>query len=378
MPTPNDTITLTIGGNTHADWKNYRIESDLMLPADAWSVSLGGMSALTLPSGKRIQFPPALTAALPGAKVDVRLGDDLVMRGVVDSLDEDISKTAHSVDLAGRDLAGQLLDCSAPIFTAELISLPALVKKIVSPFGITQVRIDASAPLTRTKVNVEPGDTAWSALQRVAEANGLYPWFEPSGVLVIGRPDYTTTPVGTLIMRMIKPEQNNILSAHRSRCLHDVYSEVAVLGQTPGTAKSGGHRGILAKAISSQVGLYRPHFVTDHECDTAKVAKNRAAKLLSDGLLEADNLVIKVRGHRTDSGTPWTPGQRVKVIIDPYNIDGEIWFVMGRTFVGGRDGGQTTELKLKRDGLWQLDAHPHKNTHRRGKNAAPVQTTFAN
>lgn len=378
MPTPSNLITVTIGKETHADWKTYRIESDLMTPADAWSVSLGGMSALTLPSGKRIQLPPAITNAVPGAKVDIRLGDDLILRGVVDSLEEDISKTSHSVDLSGRDMAGQLLDCSAPIFTAEQIALPALVKKIVSPFGITQVRIDASDPLTRTKVNVEPGDTAWSALQRAAEANGLFPWFDPSGVLVIGRPDYTTAPVATLIMQMLKPEQNNILSAHRSRSLHDVYSEVAVLGQTPGTAKAGGHRGILARASSAQVGLYRPHFVTDHECDTAKVAKNRASKLLSDGLLESDNLTIKVRGHRTDNGTPWTPGQRVKVSIEPYNIDYEIWFIMGRTFSCGRDSAQVTELKLKRDGLWQLDAHPHKGTHRRGKNAAPAHISYAN
>jgi prophage tail gpP-like protein len=300
------------------------------------------------------------------------------MRGILDTLDEDISKTSRSTELSGRDMAGQLLDCAAPIFTAEQISLPALVKKIVAPFGITQVRIDASDPLTRTKVNVEPGDTAWSALQRAAEANGLWPWFEPTGVLVIGRPDYTTTPVASLVMRQVDAAKNNILGAHRTRSLHDVYSEVDVLGQTPGTVKSGGHRGILAKATSPNVGLYRPHFVTDHECDNAKVAKNRAAKLLSDGLLEADNLTVKVRGHRTDNGTPWTPGQRVKVSIEPYNIDGEIWFVMGRTFTGGKDVGQVTELKLKRDGLWQIEAHPHKGTHRRGKNHNPVSTTFAN
>jgi hypothetical protein len=44
---------------------------------------------------------------------------------------------------------------------------------------------------------------------------------------------------------------------------------------------------------------------------------------------------------------------------------------MGRRFTGGRDKPAMTELTLKQDGVWQLDAHPHARQHRRGKNNSP-------
>jgi prophage tail gpP-like protein len=44
----------------------------------------------------------------------------------------------------------------------------------------------------------------------------------------------------------------------------------------------------------------------------------------------------------------------VRVVSDPDALDG-IYFLMGRTFVGN-DGGQTTRLRLKPDGVWLPDA----------------------
>ena len=41
---------------------------------------------------------------------------------------------------------------------------------------------------------------------------------------------------------------------------------------------------------------------------------------------------------------------------------------MGRKFTLSRNGGSVTELRFKEDGVWVLDAHPHKNVHRRGRN----------
>ncbi|RAP64300.1 hypothetical protein WKI72_12895 [Candidatus Erwinia dacicola] len=49
------------------------------------------------------------------------------------------------------------------------------------------------------KVSPEPGDSAWDALKRVAEMSGLWPWMAPDGTLIIGGPDYSATPVDTLI-----------------------------------------------------------------------------------------------------------------------------------------------------------------------------------
>ena len=54
-----------------------------------------------------------------------------------------------------------------------------------------------------------------------------------------------------------------------------------------------------------------------------------------------------------------------------------VLFVMGRRFSGGRGQARQTTLTLKEDGAWVLDAHPHKNRHRVGRNYAAAQIVDA-
>ena len=41
MPTPDNTVSLLINGKTHGQWTDYDIVSDLLTPADDFSVTLG-------------------------------------------------------------------------------------------------------------------------------------------------------------------------------------------------------------------------------------------------------------------------------------------------------------------------------------------------
>lgn len=360
MPTPSDRVELLIGGRYHGDWEQYSIDSDLLIPADAWSVALG----------------PAHThlpkEVIVGAEVEVRIGGERAMVGRIDDIDEPISKREHTISLNGRDGAAVLVDCSAPIFVARKSDLGEVVAKIVKSLGITKIRIDADATRTREKVNIEPGDTAWDALAHAAEANGLWPWFNADGTLVIGGPDYSTTPVATLINRC-DGKGNNVESISLKTSIHSRYSEVTVLGQTHGTELEEGKNSLRATVRDPSVTWYRPKIVVDHEADSTAICRDRARKLLADSRLEGFTLIATVKGHRIiapgqpSNGKLWTPGQRVYVKDEDHNLDG-VYFLMGRKFIGGRNSGATTELTLKEDGVWILDAHPHTRKHRRGKN----------
>ncbi|OYW19095.1 MAG: phage tail protein, partial [Burkholderiales bacterium 12-64-5] len=274
--------------------------------------------------------------------------------------------------LTGRDGAAVLLDCSAPIFVAQQADLPEVVAKVVRPLGITRVRIDADETRTLEKVNVEPGETAWSALAHAAEANGLWPWFDPDGTLVVGGPDYTTAPVATLVL-WGATNDGNVLNLTYTRSMHRRYSELTVLGQTQGTLTETAKHALKATATDTGVGYYRPRLVVDHEADDALLCQTRARKLIADARLASVDLSATVRGHRIarggqpGAGRLWQPGQRVNVRSEPHGIDA-VFFVMGRRFFGGRDQSPTTQLTLKEDGLWVLDAHPRKRVYRRGKN----------
>lgn len=359
MSTP-DTVELLIGGKVHGDWSSYEIDSDLLTPADGWHVSLG------MSDGK---IPPDVVA---GAPVKVLVGGEVVLTGYADDPAHSVSKKSHVFNMSGRDRAADLVDCSAPVFVAKMISLKEIVAKIVGAFGITRYRIDASATRIREKINVEPGDGAWDVLARAAEANGLWPWIEPDGTLVIGGPDYSAPVVATLILRK-SGKGNNVISIDKQQSMHGRYSEVTVLGQTHGTASEPGKHALLATAKDSGVSRYRPKVVVDHEADSLAVCRDRARKLLADSRLNALTLSVEVQGHRIvapgqpSDGQLWKPMQRMRVISEPHETD-DIFFLMARKFRRNRQDGTRTVLTLKEDGIWVLDAHPHKNKHRRGRN----------
>jgi prophage tail gpP-like protein len=362
MATLAETVELLVGGTAHAGWERYEIDSDLLTPADAWHFTLGPTAGA---------WPAAVVA---GAAVTVRVGGETVLTGRIDEIGLTVDKRAHTLTISGRDDAAVLVDCSAPIFVRRQAGLDEVMASVVRPLGITKQRVDAAATRRREKINVEPGDTAWQVLANAAEANGLWPWFEPDGTLVVGGPDYDAPEVAALLLRH-DGTGNNVLSLSLRRSIAERYSHWTVLGQTHGTEHEQGKHGLGGKKTDPEMAAiaYRPKIEVDHESDSTAVAEDRAEKHLRDARLRGYTLTAIVKGHRIDApgqpghGRLWAPGQRVRLVSEPHGIDAPL-FLMGRKFTGGRAEGSRTELTLKEDRQWVIKAHPHKRKHRRGKN----------
>ena len=348
MPTPDNTVTLLINGKTHGQWTNYDIVSDLLTPADDFSVTLG----------RPVDAKPDAVRA--GDKVEVRVGGDTVLSGRIDRVQTVTEKGGKTLTIQGRDDAGVLLDCSAPLFNAQDMDLNQIIEKIVKPLGLAKIRIDAAKTDKTHKVQIEPGSRAWDALLEYAEANGLWPWLEPDGTLVVGGPDYTAAPVAELVLRT-NGQNNNIKRLEVNRDMAARYSEVTVLAQS-----HSGKNNIKATAKDESVKLHRPLIVTEPDIDSQAQAQRKAKKRLADSRLEGLTITATVQGHRTDDGTLWQPGQRINVLSEPDGIDA-VYFLMARTFVGGRGQGTETVLTLKEDGAWVLDADPPKKKQGAGK-----------
>jgi prophage tail gpP-like protein len=380
-----DKVALLVGGKAHDEWESYEIDSDLLTPADAWRVRLGLSEDSLLPAN-----------VTPGAPVQVRIGADLVMTGRIDDVRVRLDKRSHSLEILGRDNAATLLDCSAPLTGGRKLDLAEIIAKVVRPLyptgGLTKIRIDADKAVTRQreKINVEPGDTAWDTLAHIAEANGLWPWFEPDGTLVIGGPDYsdaTNPPVAVLVLNPRKvgepngTGETNVESMERRESVAERYSTITVLGQTHGTEEEDGKNGLKSSAVDADLEARWPRrkIVTDYEADSVAVCRSRSQKLLADSRLKGFELRVEVQGHHINAptmpghGKLWTPGQRVLVYAPPVGVVGTL-FLMARTFCLSRGGGTTTRLSLREDKVWILEAHPHKRKHRKGKNYTPDVT----
>ena len=351
-PSSPDKLALLVGNVMHDDWQRYEVDSDLLTPADGWMVSLG------FPSGKK----PADIKA--GARVLLKLGDDTIITGRIDTIRHGIGEKRHQLMITGRDASAVLVDCSAPVFSVREMSLNDVINKIVKPFGLTRIRISATTPLTPSKVSIEPGMTAWEALTQAAEASGLWPWTDPDGTLVIGGPDYTTPPVGTLVIRY-DGKGNNIIDVTLDESIARRYSQTTVLGQSHGGESAEGQNAMRVTVADPQITIYRPKIMVAHDAQNQQEVEFRARKAQADARLAGFTLTVIVKGLRAPNGQPWTPGQRVHLVSEPHDIDA-VFFLMKRSFSGGSmAAGEKTTLTLKEDGVWIPDAHPRPKKHPR-------------
>ena len=344
-PYEND-VVVEIDGKSHNSWKNYDIDSDFLIPADAFAFDIG---------------VPSDSTVLPdysGAKVKVRINDTLVMTGIVDTVQHGISKTNRTYRLNGRDKASVLVDCSAPITNVKGLTVLDAVKKIVEPLGIKQVQLKAENNPLLDKVDIDVGETAWNAAMRCANSAGLHLWFEPNGVLIVGGADYSTSPVATLCC-MKDGSQNNFEQADLSFDVSNRFSEITFLAQSHGKHGQDNKNDLKWVYKDSEMTTYKPKTVVVSDVDNLEALQKWAKKYIADSILEGFTLTIIVPDHKMQDGTLWQPGQRVHVICEEYDIDA-IFFLMGRRFMLSRQGGTQTELRFKQDGIWTPDAYSAK------------------
>lgn len=354
-PYEND-VTVEVDGKAHNSWKSYDIDSDFLIPADAFKFDLG---------------VPSNSTVLPdfsGAEVKVRINGELVMTGIVDTTQHTISKTNRTYSLNGRDRASILVDCSAPITNVKGLTVLDAVKKIVEPLGIKKVALRAENNPTLDKVDIDVGETAWNAAMRCANSAGLHLWFEPNGELIVGGADYSTPPVATLCC-MKDGKRNNFEQADLTFDVSNRFSEVTFLAQSHGKQGQDNKNDLKWVYNDPDMTTYKPKTVVVSDVDNLEALQKWAKKYIADSVLEGFTLTIVVPDHKMQDGTLWQPGQRVHVICEEYEIDA-IFFLMGRRFTLSRNGGTQTELRFKQDGIWTPDAYnakAEKARKRKGK-----------
>ena len=347
---PMPSIRLSIGGLAHDSWDGWSVESDLLTPADAFELELHTKNTLRLPEVIKEGAPCSLT-----------LDGDRVLTGQIDEYEHDISRRGIAMRINGRDNAAPLVDCSAPFVSMREASLAQILEQVVKPLGAYQVEIRADKAKTRRLVQVEPGQTAWEALLQVSEANGLWPWVEPDGRLIIGGPDYTAPPVGTLVLRE-DGVGNNVERLSVRRSIANRYSQITVLGQhgqydNDGLDTKRAHlRSVIQDETLARRGIFHPKVVIDSSSEDQDMATTRARKLLADSRLEGFEIRAIVKGHRADNGQVWAPGQRVVVRSEPHGLN-DTYFLMSRTLRLSRGEGEITELRLREDKMWVLDGN---------------------
>ena len=357
MATPDNlygnTVAVRIDGQEHRDWLAYDIDSDFLIPADGFEFELG------------VDAVQAAVPNLAGKRCEVVLNGETVLTGIIGNQHHDKAKGQRSLRLTGRDLAGLLVDCSAPQLNVKGMTVLAAAQKLAAPWKthIKTVRLKADKNPTLGKIDIEPGESVWQALTHIANSVGLHVWLEADGSLVVGGADYSTPPVATLLWSKTDRRCN----VERLAIEYDSdnrYSEVTFLAQSAAKSGSGGKHDLRWVWQDPAMLLHKPKTVVVANAENLDSLQRQAKKQLSDWKLEGMTITVTVGDHKTLDGTLWQAGQRVHLIDDEEGIDA-IFFVMGRRYMLSRSGGTQTELRLKEDGVWTPDAYPVKSERAR-------------
>ncbi|CAB1222481.1 phage baseplate assembly protein [Acinetobacter bouvetii] len=349
-------IRLIIGGFEINTWDDASIDSQIDTPAENWSFSLFSEDDLELPESVKA-----------GAKIQAYYGNELILTSIADAVEEGCDRTGYALKISGRDLAGQLIDCSVPVFNGRQINLEELINKFVLSGNLSSLfskfKIQNNSWL-KNKVSVEPGESLWDAIVKAAQVTGQHVWLEPDGTLVIGDPFKDAYQASTSLKLIKYDNTNNVLDARYTEDISNVFTDIKILSQDA----KGQH--ILASATAdTQFSHKRLKIVSLNDVETKAEADAALEKIKKDNNLQAYSMLATASDWTLDDKV-FSAGWYINFQTNRLTRATAKWAVIGRTLTLSRSGGKKTSLKLHRQGDWAqplLYKEPQNTTSKKSK-----------
>lgn len=338
-----ENVTLTVDGVAFSGWKSATVLRSIENIAGGFELTVterwpGQQEAFAIPTG---------------ASCTVALGGDVVITGYVDETEPSYDADRHGVTVRGRDAAGDLVDCAAIHASGEWNDrlLDAIVRDIARPFGIP-VRAETDLGKPFKKFAIQPGETAFEAIERACTHRAVLPVSDGAGAVVL-----TRAGAAGAATRLVFGE--NILAARGHNSDRDRHSEYIVIGQQPGNDFVYGEAAAApeGRAIDPAVTRYRPLIVhADASVDFAAAA-DRAIWESVVRAGRARRALVTVQGWRDGDGALWRPNTRVSV-ADPWLAIDQKLLIATVAHTLSDDGGARTELTVTRPAAFELRALP--------------------
>lgn len=318
---PEEIVEVRVNGSKFTGWTDVTVKRSLEKNASSFSLSI-------------VEKPPSGAGVLSwpikaGDAVDVMIGGVRAIRGYVDSRQGAWSFTDHTLQIDGRSKTGDMIDCSADEPKGEFkgVTLDALARRLLKPFGLqVTVKGDMGAPFP--VVRLQPGETPFEVIERLARNRGLYVTDDEEGNLVLadGEALGEAAPVELA-------EGKNVLAASESAQTDKKHSKVKVKGQRPRVTdedeaadedESNGLDDVEDEAEDDTVGRHRPLILPADEPGDKAAMKDRAEREVAKRKAEGVEYSVTVQGFFARPGRLWTPGDRVRFASPMLQVDREL------------------------------------------------------
>lgn len=246
----------------------------------------------------------------PGSRCTLTLAGETVITGWVDEVSARQDPDIHSLDVSGRDVVADLIDCSAPQTPGEWrgLTLAELAAELARPFGVS-VRDDVGGADRFDVFRLERGETSWRAQERACRLRAVLCMSDGRGGIVL-----TRAGAGRADVRLVHGA--NLLSWSSRRSHAERYSEYTALGQRP--SRDGEDPSLAAHGLAvsrdTEVARYRPLVISAEEAADTATLQARVSWEARVRAGRSQRVDVTVQGWRqTPGGRLWQPNERVRL-----------------------------------------------------------------
>jgi prophage tail gpP-like protein len=305
-------LYLDIGGRSFGGWLRVRIERSIDNATTQW-----GIGATRSWPGSEGQW-----WIEPGDRVRVRAYDHTVCEGWIDVIRCDYDGVMHHIELSGRGLVSDLVDCSyiGPPWQWKSVDPAEVIRTVAQQHQIeVKIEADLGEPI---EFQIQQGETPWDVIDRIARLRQVLAYEEPDGSLLITRGSDSF-----LETRLVQGE--NILAATGTLDDRDRFSEYIVKGQQK---TKNGDDSVSPEQASFSIGSvrdpsvkrYRPLLLVQSANTDDTVALDRANWEKQQRWGKSRTAEITVGGWLQPNGELW-PINRMCEVVDAWmGLDREL------------------------------------------------------
>lgn len=365
----DDIPTLTVGGKIYRGWETLTISRAIDRMASHFNMTLNER-----------WDPERVWEIQPYDTAVVRIDDDVVLTGYIDSFDASVTPEQHIVSMAGRSKTEDVIDCTPDLPGGQFngYALDQIARAIAAPFGVSVV-VETDVGAAFPDATIQRHETGFQFLERLARLRSVLMTDDEQGRLVLTRAGSAQSGCNLVLGFNIKSlrvscDTSRRFSEYRVRVQNGVETKSrAGTVLKPIDAKSGpdttksvsAQRGtadddaetcdpVQTQASTTTAGVaydrnvprYRPHTIIAESALTASGAQARALWEAHYAYGRSINVTVTLTGWRKYSdGKLWKINELVSVWAPQMQLDLEL-LIVGVTFGLDGRGGRLTTLRL--------------------------------
>ena len=322
-------IVLETGGRRYGGWKRISVSRSIEAFAGNFRFTASEKSP-TDPLARPIRM---------GDSAVVRVGDEVVITGFIDTIEPAYDSESHEIAFGGQSKTGDLVHCSATDEPGEWHGrkLEQIAADLVRPYGI-RVRTEVPTGVAFPTFKREPSETVHGAIARAAAQRA---------VLV------TNNGAGDLVLTRVGPERvgvelrrgERILRAKAKFSDRDRFSVYTVRGQRRSSDSDGDDPQVSVSGEAKDLGVtrFRPLELLAEEPGSAGDLQARAKWEAANRQGKAQRATVTVQDWVHPGGI-WLPNLRVPVDDSWIGIRREM-LIAGVTWLLDENG-RLTELSI--------------------------------